>query len=719
MTIFKSTIAKTRTLCGLWPRLQRYRAARRAMLDAAVAAAAGGQASAAEGQPMAEIAAPAEAEAQQSASTRDDEVVDADANDNDAAEAAAYNAAAAGSAVNDPADTIPGEEPFENPPLEADIEVVPPYVAPTASTAAATPAAPYVETTLEPITPAEAAAPAGVMQSAPTETRPTTSYRSEVDPTFSVQTHQDDTVEQPIVEQTEYDPTADLSHYKFPTFDLLKQYNTDIPVDMEEQNANKELIRKTLHDYGIEIQSINAIVGPTITLFEIVPVEGTRIARIRGLQDEIAMSIAATTGIRIIAPIPGKTAIGIEVPNRDPQVVSMHSVITSRAFQESHYELPVALGKTITNEVFTFDLAKMPHLLVAGATGQGKSVGLNAILTSLLYKKHPSQLKMVLIDPKQVEFSIYSRIEKHFLAKLPNEEEPIITDVSKVVATLNSVVIEMEDRYALLKDAGLRNIKEYNEKFIHRELNPTRTVLSPGGSQTGINHHYLPYIVVVVDEYGDLIMTAGKEIELPIARIAQKARAVGIHMIIATQRPSARIITGIIKANFPARMAFRVGQSIDSSIILDKPGAQQLIGRGDLLFSSGNNLTRVQCAFVDTPEVDRINRYIADQQSYPTAFILPEPPSEGGGSDSESGPVDLRHLDPLFNEAAEMVVGSGQGSTSMIQRKFSIGYNRAGRLMDQLEAAGIVGPNEGSKSRAVLVGDDIELRQVLDNLKNL
>ncbi len=557
------------------------------------------------------------------------------------------------------------------------------------------------------------------MQSAPTETRPTTSYRSEVDPTFSVQTHQDDTVEQPIVEQTEYDPTADLSHYKFPTFDLLKQYNTDIPVDMEEQNANKELIRKTLHDYGIEIQSINAIVGPTITLFEIVPVEGTRIARIRGLQDEIAMSIAATTGIRIIAPIPGKTAIGIEVPNRDPQVVSMHSVITSRAFQESHYELPVALGKTITNEVFTFDLAKMPHLLVAGATGQGKSVGLNAILTSLLYKKHPSQLKMVLIDPKQVEFSIYSRIEKHFLAKLPNEEEPIITDVSKVVATLNSVVIEMEDRYALLKDAGLRNIKEYNEKFIHRELNPTRTVLSPGGSQTGINHHYLPYIVVVVDEYGDLIMTAGKEIELPIARIAQKARAVGIHMIIATQRPSARIITGIIKANFPARMAFRVGQSIDSSIILDKPGAQQLIGRGDLLFSSGNNLTRVQCAFVDTPEVDRINRYIADQQSYPTAFILPEPPSEGGGSDSESGPVDLRHLDPLFNEAAEMVVGSGQGSTSMIQRKFSIGYNRAGRLMDQLEAAGIVGPNEGSKSRAVLVGDDIELRQVLDNLKNL
>jgi S-DNA-T family DNA segregation ATPase FtsK/SpoIIIE len=597
-----------------------------------------------------------------------------------------------------PEDVLP-EDPYLEEPVPAETEVEPEEVLPADIPAPTTTQTP--ETTTQPAAPA-------LTQVQPTE-----------DPTFNIQTHKDDSVEAPIIEQEEYDPTADLSQYKFPTFDLLKQYNTDIPVDMEEQNANKELIRKTLHDYGIEIQSISAIVGPTITLFEIVPMEGTRIARIRGLQDEIAMSIAAQTGIRIIAPIPGKTAIGIEVPNRDPQVVSMHSVITSRAFQESHYELPVALGKTITNEVFTFDLAKMPHLLVAGATGQGKSVGLNAILTSLLYKKHPSQLKMVLVDPKQVEFSIYSRIEKHFLAKLPTEEEPIITDVSKVVATLNSVVIEMEDRYALLKDAGLRNIKEYNEKFIHRHLNPTTTILSPGGSQAGVHHHYMPYIVVVVDEYGDLIMTAGKEIELPIARIAQKARAVGIHMIIATQRPSARIITGIIKANFPARMAFRVGQSIDSSIILDKPGAQQLIGRGDLLFSSGNNLTRVQCAFVDTPEVDRINRYIAEQQSYPTAFILPEPPSEGGDGGSEGGPVDLRHLDPLFNEAAEMVVGSGQGSTSMIQRKFSIGYNRAGRLMDQLEAAGIVGPYEGSKARAVLVGDDMELRGILENLKNL
>jgi len=536
---------------------------------------------------------------------------------------------------------------------------------------------------------------------------------------FQVITTSVETVTQPTRPVEDYDPTAELSHYKFPTFDLLKQYNTEIPIDMDEQNANKEKIKKTLHDYGIEIQNICATVGPTITLFEIVPVEGTRIAKIRGLQDEIAMSIAANSGIRIIAPIPGKTAIGIEVPNREPQIVSMHSVITSRKFQENRYELPVALGKTITNEVFTFDLTKMPHLLVAGATGQGKSVGLNAILTSLLYKKHPSQLKLVLIDPKQVEFSIYSRIEKHYLAKLPDETEPIITDVSKVVATLNSVVIEMEDRYALLKDAGLRNIKEYNTKFIHRELNPQRNIPSPGGSRNAVHHHYLPYIVVIVDEYGDLIMTAGKEIELPIARIAQKARAVGIHMIIATQRPSARIITGIIKANFPARVAFRVGQSIDSSIILDKPGAQQLIGRGDLLFSEGNNLTRVQCAFVDTPEVDRINRYIADQQSYPTAFILPEPPA-GEGSEGDgggSGEVDLNHLDPLFNEVAELVVSSGQGSTSMIQRKFSIGYNRAGRLMDQLEAAGVVGPYEGSKARAVLVGDETELQRLLAGLR--
>lgn len=516
-----------------------------------------------------------------------------------------------------------------------------------------------------------------------------------------------------------YDPTKDLELYKFPTFDLLKQYAQNVPIDMEEQNANKEKIRKTLSDYGIEIQSITAMVGPTITLFEIVLETGTKISRVRNLQDEIAMCIAATSGVRIIAPIPGKAAIGIEVPNKDPQTVSMHSCITSKAFQESKMELPVALGKTITNEVFTFDLAKMPHLLVAGSTGQGKSVGLNAILTSLLYKKHPSQLKIVLVDPKQVEFSIYSRIEKHYLAKLGDEPESIITDVSRVVATLQSLCVEMEDRYALVKDAELRNIKEYNAKFIARELNPNKVVKAAMGSREGVHHHYMPYIVVVIDEYGDLIMTAGKEIELPIARIAQKARAVGIHMIIATQRPSTKIVTGTIKANFPARIAFRVASAVDSGIILDQSGAQNLIGRGDLLFSTGNAPVRVQCAFVDTPEVDAVNRFIAQQQSYPTAFILPDPPiGEGGIEDGgQGGGVDLHQLDPMFDEAAEMVVSTGQGSTSMIQRKFSIGYNRAGRIMDQLEAAGIVGPYTGSKARAVLIDSESELQNILNDLK--
>lgn len=517
-----------------------------------------------------------------------------------------------------------------------------------------------------------------------------------------------------------YDPTKDLELYKFPTFDLMRQYAQNVPIDMEEQNANKEKIRQTLSDYGIEIQNITAMVGPTITLFEIVLETGTKISRVRNLQDEIAMCIAATSGVRIIAPIPGKAAIGIEVPNKDPQTVSMHSCITSKVFQESKMELPVALGKTITNEVFTFDLAKMPHLLVAGSTGQGKSVGLNAILTSLLYKKHPSQLKIVLVDPKQVEFSIYSRIEKHYLAKLGDEPEPIITDVSRVVATLQSLCVEMEDRYALVKDAELRNIKEYNAKFIARELNPKKVVKAALGSREGVHHHYMPYIVVVIDEYGDLIMTAGKEIELPIARIAQKARAVGIHMIIATQRPSTKIVTGTIKANFPARIAFRVASAVDSGIILDSSGAQNLIGRGDLLFSTGNAPVRVQCAFVDTPEVDAINKFIAQQQSYPTAFILPDPPmGEGGGGDDggQGGGVDLRQLDPMFDEAAELVVATGQGSTSMIQRKFAIGYNRAGRIMDQLEAAGIVGPYTGSKARAVLIDSESELQNILTDLK--
>lgn len=546
---------------------------------------------------------------------------------------------------------------------------------------------------------------------------------ADADPSFVIKTNETEIVEAPVEMPLEdYDPTKDLEYYKFPTFDLLKQYDANVPVDMEEQTANKEKIRQTLLDYGVEIQSISATVGPTITLFEIVLVSGTKINTIKRLSDEIAMSIASRTGIRIIAPIPGKCAIGIEVPNRDPQTVSMRECIQSRAFQESKAALPVALGKTITNEVFTFDLAKAPHMLVAGATGQGKSVGLNAIITSLLYKKHPSQLKIVLVDPKMVEFSVYSNIDKHFLAKLPDEEDPIITDVSKVVQTLKSLCAEMEDRYALLREAGCRKVEEYNDKFIHRKLNPNKHIEAPIGSKGGTNHHYLPYIVAIIDEYGDLIMTAGKEVELPIARIAQKARAVGIHMIIATQRPSAKIVTGIIKANFPARIAFRVSSATDSGIIIDQSGAQNLVGRGDLFISLGDKFERVQCAFVDTPEVTRINEYIEHQQSYPHCYILPEPkpdPTEAGGMDEGgSATVDLNQLDPLFNDCAELVVSTGQGSTSNIQRKFQIGYNRAGRIMDQLEAAGIVGPYSGSKARAVLVDGVAELQNILDGLRS-
>ncbi len=543
------------------------------------------------------------------------------------------------------------------------------------------------------------------------------------DPTFSVTRHKTEVLDKPIEQPLEdYDPTKDLEYYKFPTFDLLKEYNAHIPVDLEEQNENMEKIRQTLLDYGVEIQSINATVGPTITLFEIVLVSGTKINTIKRLSDEIAMSIASRTGIRIIAPIPGKSAIGIEVPNKDPQTVSMRECIQSRAFQESKAALPVALGKTITNEVFTFDLAKAPHMLVAGATGQGKSVGLNAIITSLLYKKHPSQLKIVLVDPKMVEFSVYSNIDKHFLAKLPDAEDPIITDVSKVVQTLKSLCAEMEDRYALLREAGCRKLEEYNDKFIHRQLNPNKHIDAPIGSKEGTHHHFLPYIVAIIDEYGDLIMTAGKEVELPIARIAQKARAVGIHMIIATQRPSAKIVTGIIKANFPARIAFRVSSATDSSIILDQSGAQNLVGRGDLFISLGDKFERVQCAFVDTPEVQRINKFIEEQQGYPTCYILPEPkpdPNDAAAMDEGgASAVDLNQLDPLFDECAELVVASGQGSTSMIQRKFGIGYNRAGRIMDQMEAAGIVGPYQGSKARAVLVEGVAELQNLLEDLKN-
>ena len=503
-----------------------------------------------------------------------------------------------------------------------------------------------------------------------------------------------------------YDPKLDLEHYKYPTLDLLKHYdNIQSNVDMEEQQANKNKIIKVLSYFGVEISSIKATIGPTITLYEITPAPGIRISRIRGLEDDIALSLSAL-GIRIIAPIPGKGTIGIEVPNAKPQMVSMESVINSRKFQETDFELPMALGKTITNEVFMVDLAKMPHLRVAGATGQGKSVGLNAIITSLLYKKHPAELKFVMVDPKKVEFSVYNPIVNHFLAQVEGNEgteEPIITDVNKVIQTLKSLCVEMDTRYDLLKKARARNVKEYNQKFKDRQLNPEN------------GHKFMPYIVVIIDEFGDLIMTAGKEIELPIARIAQLARAVGIHMIIATQRPTTNIITGTIKANFPARLAFKVASSIDSKTILDRTGANQLIGKGDMLFLSGNDPVRVQCAFVDTPEVEDITSYIACQQSYNAPFPLPEVPMEGG-EDGDGPDVDLNHLDPMFNEVARMVVLEQSGSTSMIQRKFSIGYNRAGRLMDQLEKVGIVGPAKGSKPREVLCISEEDLQFRLDNI---
>ncbi len=475
-----------------------------------------------------------------------------------------------------------------------------------------------------------------------------------------------------------------------------------MPINMEEQAANKERIINTLQNYGIGIKSIKATIGPTITLYEIVPKEGIRISRIRNLEPDIMLSLAAT-GIRIIAPIPGKGTIGIEVPNAEANIVSIRSIIASKKFQESTFDLPIAFGKTITNEIFMVDLAKMPHLLVAGATGQGKSVGLHAIITSLLYKKHPSVLKFVLIDPKKVEFNIYENIEKQFLAKLPDGEDAIITDTREVITTLKSLTAEMDARYDLLKKAHTRNIKEYNEKFINRRLNPNK------------GHRFLPYIVVVIDEFGDLIMTAGKEIELPIARIAQLARAIGIHIIIATQRPSVNIITGVIKANFPARVAFRVASMTDSRTIIDGSGANQLIGKGDMLFTSGNELTRVQCAFVSTEEVENIVNYIGDQQGYATAFYLPEAPeSEGDGF--SSGGTDMSQRDPLFEEAARLVVSIQNGSTSNLQRKFSIGYNKAARISDQLEAAGIIGPSEGSKGRQVLVMDEYQLEKLLNQL---
>ena len=501
---------------------------------------------------------------------------------------------------------------------------------------------------------------------------------------------------------TPYDPKRDLENYHYPTLDLLKKYENDGKqfATNEEIYANKDRIVDVLRNFGVEISSIKATVGPTITLYEITPAPGVRISKIRNLEDDIALSLSAL-GIRIIAPIPGKGTIGIEVPNAKPTTVSMESILNSKKFQETTMDLPCAVGKTITNEVFMFDLAKAPHLLVAGATGQGKSVGLNAIITSLLYKKHPAELKIVLVDPKKVEFSVYSSIEKHFLAKVPDDDaDPIITDVTKVVRTLNSLCKEMDTRYDLLKMAQARNLKEYNKKFIARQLNPEK------------GHRFMPYIVVVIDEFGDLIMTAGKEVELPIARIAQLARAVGIHMIIATQRPTTNIITGTIKANFPSRIAFRVGAMIDSRTILDRPGAQQLVGRGDMLYLNGGEPVRVQCAFVDTPEVERINQFIAQQQGYTSAFELPEPDTDDGDG-GESRDVDMQHLDPMFEDAARLIVREQSGSTSLIQRKFAIGYNRAGRLMDQLEKAGIVGAAHGSKPREVLIMDEMSLENLL------
>ncbi len=518
---------------------------------------------------------------------------------------------------------------------------------------------------------------------------------------MEVETPEDEEYDGPKMEP--YNPKLDLENYRYPTLDLLKKYENNAPsVDSEELNAKKDRIIEVLRNFGVEIASIKATVGPTITLYEITPAPGVRIAKIRNLENDIALSLAAL-GIRIIAPIPGKGTIGIEVPNAKPRIVPMETILASKKYQESDMELPVAVGKTISNEVYMFDLAKAPHLLVAGATGMGKSVGLNAIVTSLLYKKHPAELKFVIIDPKKVEFSIYAPIENHFLAKVPDSGDAIITDVDKVVQTLNSLCVEMDTRYDLLKSAGARNIKEYNAKFIERRLNPEK------------GHKYLPYIVVIVDEFGDLIMTAGREVELPIARIAQLARAVGIHMIIATQRPTTNIITGTIKANFPARMAFRTSSMIDSRTILDRPGANQLIGKGDMLYLQGQDPVRVQCAFVDTPEVENVVSHIAVQQSYLSAFELPEVQMESGDS-SGAADVDMNKLDPMLRDAAQLIITHQQGSTSLIQRKFSIGYNRAGRIMDQLERIGVVGPAQGSKPRDVLCQTEMDLDMIMSNL---
>lgn len=502
-----------------------------------------------------------------------------------------------------------------------------------------------------------------------------------------------------------YDPTLDLGSYRNPTLELLEQYSSNkVSVDANELESNKNKIVETLNNYKIEIDKIKATIGPTVTLYEIIPAPGVRISKIKNLEDDIALSLAAL-GIRIIAPMPGKGTIGIEVPNLHPEMVAMRSIIATEKFQNTTMDLPIALGKTISNEVFIADLAKMPHLLVAGATGQGKSVGINTILVSLLYKKHPSQLKLVLVDPKKVELTLFKKIERHFLAKLPGDDDAIITDTKKVITTLNSLCIEMDQRYDLLKEAGVRNLKEYNEKFVKRKLNPNN------------GHKYLPFIVLVIDEFADLMMTAGKEVETPIARLAQLARAIGIHLVLATQRPSVNIITGTIKANFPARLAFRVTSKIDSRTILDSGGADQLIGKGDMLLSTGSDLIRLQCAFVDTPEVDRVTEYIGNQRGYSSAYILPEFVGEDGEGSSAKD-FDAGNKDAMFEDAARLIVLHQQGSTSLIQRKMKLGYNRAGRIMDQLEGAGIVGPFEGSKAREVLIPDEYALEQFLDNLNS-
>lgn len=525
-----------------------------------------------------------------------------------------------------------------------------------------------------------------------------------VEPVLTIEKSEEEKKSEELVEQFgNYDPTLDLSSYQYPHLELLENYGSNkISVNADELEANKNKIVETLNHYNIEIDKIKATIGPTVTLYEIIPAPGIRISKIKNLEDDIALSLAAL-GIRIIAPMPGKGTIGIEVPNMHPEMVSMRSILATEKFQKAEMELPIALGKTISNEVYIADLAKMPHLLVAGATGQGKSVGINAILVSLLYKKHPSQLKFVLVDPKKVELTLFNKIERHFLAKLPGEADAIITDTKKVIHTLNSLCIEMDQRYDLLKDAQVRNLKEYNDKFIRRKLNPNNA------------HRFLPYIVLIVDEFADLMMTAGKEVETPIARLAQLARAVGIHLVLATQRPSVNIITGTIKANFPARLAFRVLSKIDSRTILDSGGADQLIGRGDMLLSTGNDLIRLQCAFVDTPEVDRISEYIGNQRGYPEAYQLPEYLDEA--AESAKADFNLDDRDAMFEDAARLIVMHQQGSTSLIQRKLKLGYNRAGRIIDQLEAAGVVGPFEGSKAREVLLPDDYALEQFLDNLK--